>query len=51
MPDIFLIFLHIYVHISFFLNINLWKTCKIALAKCFMLNKDYVCVCMYVMYV
>ena len=23
--------LHFYVHISFFLNINLWKTCKIAI--------------------
>ena len=26
---------YIYVHISFFLNINLWKTCKIAIAKRF----------------
>ena len=26
---------HFYVHISFFFNVILWKTCKIASAKCF----------------
>ena len=31
----YFISLHFYVHISFFLNINLWKTCKIAIAKRF----------------
>ena len=31
----YFISLHFYVHISFFLNINLWKTCKIAIAKSF----------------
>ena len=31
----YFILLHFYVHISSFLNINLWKTCKIAIAKSF----------------
>ena len=35
MLDILYFYISMYIFLSFFLNIDLWKTCKIALAKCF----------------
>ena len=47
MLDILYFYISMYIFLSFFLNIDLWKTCKIALAKCFSaLNKDHVMLCL-----
>ena len=41
-------YINFYVHFSFFLNINLWKTCKIAIAKSFSHVKYIMYVCMHI---
>ena len=48
MLDILYFYISMYIFLSFFLNIDLWKTCKIALAKCFSHVKKKIMLC-YVM--